>query len=73
MLIHLMNLHTGCLNIQCLLKSSKTIDMNCGHFNNGWLFVYPEENLSPPKGLIPLKAVLQQNKSKMRPVLDFMN
>ena len=39
--------------------------------NNGWLLPYPEEELGPLKGLIPLMAVFQQNKSKVRPVLDF--
>ena len=39
--------------------------------NNGWLLPYPEEELGPPKALIPLMAVVQQNKSKVRPVLDF--
>lgn len=32
---------------------------------------YPEEELGPPKGLIPLMAVIQQNKEKVRPVLDY--
>ena len=39
--------------------------------NNGWLLPNPEEELGPPKALIPLMAVVQQNKSKVRPVLDF--
>ena len=39
--------------------------------SNWWLLLYPEEELNPPKGLIPLMAVFQQNKSKVRPVLDF--
>ena len=39
--------------------------------NNGWLLPYPEEELGPPKVLIPLMAVVQQNKSKVHPVLDF--
>ena len=39
--------------------------------SNGWLVPYPEEKLGRPKGLIPLMAVLQQNKSKVRPVMDF--
>ena len=39
--------------------------------NNGWLLPYPKEELGPPKGLIPLMAVFQQNKSKVCPVLDF--
>ena len=39
--------------------------------SNGWLVPYPEEELGPPKGLIPLMAVIQQNKEKVRPVLDY--
>ena len=39
--------------------------------NNGWLLPYSEEELGSPKGLIPLMAVFQQNKAKVRPVLDF--
>ena len=38
---------------------------------NGWLQVYDEHELGPPKGLIPLMAVIQQNKQKVRPVMDF--
>ena len=36
---------------------------------NGWLLPYPEEELGPPKGLIPLMAVMQ--KQNVRPVLDY--
>ena len=36
---------------------------------NGWLLLYPEEELGPPKGLIPLMAVGQEHKQKVRPVL----
>ena len=39
--------------------------------DNGWLVPYPEDKLEPLKGLIPLIAVIQQNKQKVRPVLDF--
>ena len=39
--------------------------------NNGWLLPYPEEELGPPKGMIPLIAIIQQNKSEVRPALDF--
>ena len=39
--------------------------------NNGWLLPYSEEEFSPPKGLIPLMAIFQQNKSKVCLVLDF--
>ena len=39
--------------------------------DNGWLVPYPEDKLGPPKGLIPLIAVIQQNKQKVRPPLDY--
>ena len=39
--------------------------------DNGWLVPYPEDKLGHPKGLIPLIAVIQQNKQKVRPVLDY--
>ena len=38
---------------------------------NGWLVPYPEEELGPPKALIPLMAVVQATKNKVRPVLDY--
>ena len=38
---------------------------------DGWLIPYPNQKLGPPKGLIPLMAIVQQNKSKVRPVLDY--
>ena len=38
---------------------------------NGWLLPYEEDKYGPPKGLIPMMAVIQQNKNKVRPVLDF--
>ena len=38
---------------------------------NGWFVPYPEDKLGPPKGLIPLMAILQQNKNKMRPMMDY--
>ena len=37
----------------------------------GWLIPYPHKKLGPPKGLIPLMAVVQQSKSKVRPVMDY--
>ena len=37
---------------------------------NGWLLPYSEE-LGPPKGLIPLMAVVKELKQKVRPVLDY--
>ena len=38
---------------------------------NGWLIPYPENELCPPKGLIPLTAILQESKQKVRPVMDY--
>uniref|UniRef100_A0A5S6QBX6 Peptidase A2 domain-containing protein n=1 Tax=Trichuris muris TaxID=70415 RepID=A0A5S6QBX6_TRIMR len=38
---------------------------------NGWLVPYNERKLGPAKGLIPLMAVTQHNKGKVRPVMDF--
>ena len=37
----------------------------------GWLVPYDERRLGPPRGLIPLMAVRQRNKDKVRPVLDY--
>ena len=39
--------------------------------HNEWLLPYPEEELDPPKGLIPLMAVLQEHKQKVWPVFDY--
>uniref|UniRef100_A0A5S6Q4C2 Uncharacterized protein n=1 Tax=Trichuris muris TaxID=70415 RepID=A0A5S6Q4C2_TRIMR len=38
---------------------------------NGWLVPYDESKWGPAKGLIPLMAVSQDNKGKVRPVMDF--
>ena len=38
---------------------------------NGWLIPYPESELGPPKGLIPLMAILEESKLKVRPVMDY--
>ena len=38
---------------------------------NGWLEPYDDEKLGPAKGLIPLMAIIHQNKDKVRPVMDF--
>ena len=35
------------------------------------LHPYPEDELGPPRGLIPLMAILQENKQKVRPVMDY--
>ena len=37
----------------------------------GWLRRYDEDVPGPPSGLMPLMAVIQKNKAKVRPVLDF--
>ena len=39
--------------------------------DNGWLLPYPEEELRSPKGLIPLLAIQQENKQKVRPIIDY--
>ena len=38
---------------------------------NGWLLPYSEEGLGPPKGLISLMAVVQEQKQKVHPVFDY--
>ena len=38
---------------------------------DGWLIPYPYKKLGPPKGLIPLMAVAQHNKAKVRPLMDY--
>ena len=38
---------------------------------DGWLIPHPYKKLGPPKGLIPLMAVAQHNKAKVRPVVDY--
>ena len=38
---------------------------------NGWLEPYDGKKMGPAKGLIPLMAIVQQNKDKVRPVMDF--
>ena len=38
---------------------------------NGCLIPYSENELGPPKGLILLMAILQENKQKVRPVMDY--
>ncbi|KAG0728326.1 hypothetical protein GWK47_032710 [Chionoecetes opilio] len=38
---------------------------------DGWLVSYEKDVHGPVKGLIPLMAVIQRSKGKVRPVLDF--
>uniref|UniRef100_A0A5S6Q541 RNase H domain-containing protein n=1 Tax=Trichuris muris TaxID=70415 RepID=A0A5S6Q541_TRIMR len=38
---------------------------------HGWLVPYDAKRLGPPKALIPLMAIVQRNKGKVRPVMDF--
>lgn len=38
---------------------------------DGWLLPYDENKYGPAKGLVPLMAVVQWNKGKVRPVMDF--
>ena len=35
------------------------------------VYPIPQERLGPPKGLIPLMAVVQHTKGKVRPVMDY--
>lgn len=37
----------------------------------GWLQPYNESRHGPPRALIPMMAVVQENKKKVRPVLDY--
>ena len=39
--------------------------------DRGWLQLYDEDKCGPAKGLVPLMAVVQPSKDKVRPVLDF--
>ncbi len=37
---------------------------------NGWLLLYPKDKVRPLRRLIPLMAVLRENKQKFHPVMD---
>ena len=39
--------------------------------SEGWLVPYDETRLEPPRGLIPLMAIEQPNKHKVRPMMDY--
>ena len=39
--------------------------------DKGWLVPHDERQHGPPRGLVPLLAVQQKNKAKVRPVMDF--
>ena len=38
---------------------------------NGWLIPYPKKELGSLRGLIPLMAIVQHYKGKVRPVMDY--
>ena len=38
---------------------------------NSWLGPYPKQELEPPRELIPLIAIVQENKEKVRPVMNY--
>ena len=40
-------------------------------YSIGWFILYDEENIGFPKGLISLIAVVHQNKSKVKPGMDY--
>ena len=69
---HLKDCTMGCRSIQSAAEIWKDYEWGLRTWiSNGWLMLYPEEKLGTPKGLIPLTAVLQQNKSKVRLVMEF--
>ena len=39
--------------------------------SDGWLILYPEKKLGPPTSLIPLMALVQENKGKVWPIMDY--
>ena len=39
--------------------------------SEGWLVAYDERKFGPPKGLVPLLAIAQPSKAKVRPVMDY--
>ena len=43
----------------------------CQWIQDGWLTPYKKDVHGPVRGTVPLMAVVQQNKKKVRPVLDF--
>ena len=59
------------LRSKCSTPGGKHLCWRHTWISNSWLVPYPEEKLGPPKGLIPLMAVLHQNKTKVRPVMDY--
>ena len=49
-------------------------DYNCESqtwIHNRWLIPYPEKELGILRGLISLLAIVQHNKGKVRPVMDY--
>ncbi|KAK4326819.1 hypothetical protein Pmani_002676 [Petrolisthes manimaculis] len=59
----------GWSNTPCLVELEPS--MKRKWIKDGWLVPHNECKHGPPKGLIPLMAVVQHNKGKVRPVLDF--
>ena len=39
--------------------------------DNDGLLPYPEDNFGPLKGLVPHMFVLQENKQKVQPIMDY--
>lgn len=39
--------------------------------SEGWLIAYDEQKFGPSKGLVPLLAIAQPSKGKVRPVMDY--
>ena len=60
------------LNTPC--RDTFRKDYNCElqtWIHNGWLIPYPEKELSPPRGLILLIAIVQHNKGKVWLVMAY--
>lgn len=62
-----------CVSKYAMSKQAKT-EYQCElqiWLENGRLIPYTKEELGPPRGLIPLMAVVQKSKEKVHPVLDY--
>ena len=63
--------------MSCVIQSRLTLclpkQVTCIQkwIEDGWLLPYDEHKYGPAKGLIPLMAIVQRNKKKVRSVMDF--
>ena len=65
-------LHNGVLEYPIVTEIQKDYEweLHMG-ISNGWLMLYLEEKLGPPKELIPLMTILQQNKTEVCQLMDY--